>query len=410
MDKKEKTYFRAGLGLRKEMNEVIEQEYSADIIKYMKANDYQIKIDRLQFSLAKEFGFCYGVERAINYSYQIFSKFPDKRVYITGEVIHNPYVNKRLIDMGVRFLSGPNKGENKKEDLTADDVIILPAFGVTVADLQYFQEKGCVIVDTTCGSVIVVWKNVEKYAANGYTSVVHGKAYHEETKATCSQTEKYPGAHYIVILNQDDAGAIVSFLDGNMSKTDFMAKFDGATSPGFDPEQHLQKIGMANQTTMLMTETQAISDYLKSEYTRIFGEDDIDNHFKAMDTICSATQERQDALKDLIAEEELDMFIVIGGFNSSNTANLANIGKATGKPTFHIRGEEDVLSANEIRHLPGLKQEEQLAVGWLGSDALNIAITAGASTPNNVIGNVIRKICLEAGLEASLQKILKQSN
>ena len=205
---KEKKYFRSGLGLRKEVGAVINAEFSAEVIEFLKNNGYKIKIDRLEFNLAREFGFCYGVERAVNYSYQIFRKFPEKRVFITGEVIHNPQVNQKLLDMGVRFLSGPNQGDNKGEDIGSEDVIVLPAFGVPVKELEFFQKAGCTIVDTTCGSVIVVWKNVEKYARRGYTAVVHGKWQHEETRATCSQTGKYEGGHYLVVLNLKEAGEI----------------------------------------------------------------------------------------------------------------------------------------------------------------------------------------------------------
>jgi 4-hydroxy-3-methylbut-2-enyl diphosphate reductase len=402
----EKKYFRAGLGLRKEMNEVIDREFTAAIIEYMKANNYRLQVGPYTFVLAKEFGFCYGVERAINYSYQIFKKFPDKRVFITGEVIHNPFVNKRLLDMGVRFLSGQYQRDNKVEDIQAEDVVILPAFGVPVSDLQRFREIGCTIVDTTCGSVIVVWKNVEKYAQAGFTSVVHGKHYHEETRATCSQATKYEHGHYLVILDQKEAKMIADYLAGKLKKESFCRHFADAMSPDFDPDKHLQRIGMANQTTMLMSETQLISDYLATVYAERFGAEKLNEHFRAMDTICSATQERQDALKDLISEEDVDIFVIIGGFNSSNTANLANIGKATGKATYHIRGEEDILPGNTIRSLPGLKHEAIETAAWLPEKEQKIAVTAGASTPNTVIATVIEKILRDNNLSAELETTL----
>ena len=404
---KEKKYFRAGLGLRKELGEIIDKEFTAHIIEYMKANDFKLKIGHLTFLLAKEFGFCYGVERAINYSYQVFRKFPDKRVFITGEVIHNPYVNKRLLDMGVRFLSGDNKGDNKIEDIGPDDVVILPAFGVPVNDLQRFHDIGCTIVDTTCGSVIVVWKNVEKYAKNGFTSLVHGKWYHEETKATCSQATKYDGGHYLVILDMKEAEMVVDYINGKIDKEAFCDHFQECISDGFDPDIHLQRIGMANQTTMLMTETQKISDFLNEEYVKKYGPENIDEHFRAMDTICSATQERQDALKEMIKLEDPDIFLVIGGFNSSNTANLANIGRQTEKPTYHIRGTEDIYDDGSISYLPGLKKDLKTQAGWLSEGETTIGITAGASTPNSVIGKVINEIIEMENLTGELQELLK---
>lgn len=403
---KEKTYFRTGLGLRKEINEIIDKEFTDNIIEYMKANDFQLQLGSLGFYLAKEFGFCYGVERAINYSYQIFQKFPDKRVFITGEVIHNPFVNKRLLEMGVRFLSGQFQQQNKKEDIQPEDVVILPAFGVPVKDLQSFLDIGCTIVDTTCGSVIVVWKNVEKYAKNGFTSLVHGKWYHEETRATCSQADKYENGHYLVILNMKEAQMVSDFIMGKMSKDIFCDHFKDCISEGFDPDIHLQKVGMANQTTMLMTETQEIGDFMRGVFEEKYGAENIDAHFKAMDTICSATQERQDALKDMIEAQNPDIFLVVGGFNSSNTANLANICRQTGKPAYHIRGPEDIHEDGSLSFVPGLKKPIQKEKKWLQGHKVRIGITAGASTPNSVIGQVIEKITALQGLEDQLKKIV----
>ena len=403
---KEKKYFRSGLGLRKEIGEVISAEFSAEVIEFLKDNDYKIKIDRLEFSLAREFGFCYGVERAVNYSYQIFKKFPEKRVFITGEVIHNPQVNQKLLDMGVRFLSGPNQGENKREDIGLEDVIVLPAFGVPVKDLDFYRETGCTIVDTTCGSVIVVWKNVEKYAQQGYTAVVHGKWHHEETRATCSQTGKYKDGHFLVLLNLKEAEEVREYIRGNRTKKEFLELFKDAVSPGFDPDIHLQKIGIANQTTMLMTETAELSTFLKSAYEEKFGAEKINDHFMAMDTICSATQERQDALNMLVDEENADLFVVIGGFNSSNTVNLANIARSSGRPAYHIRGPEDILSPEEITCLPGLKRDVIVRKNWLPEGEIKIGITAGASTPNSVVGKTIEAIVEAAGLSGELSSLL----
>jgi 4-hydroxy-3-methylbut-2-enyl diphosphate reductase len=400
----EKKYFRSGLGARKEVEGEVNHEYSASLIDYIKKHDFHLKIGRFDFVLAREFGFCYGVERAVNYSYQVFQKFPDKKVFLTGEIIHNPQVNKKLLDMGVRFLSGPDRGENKKEEITGEDVVIIPAFGVPVEDLLYYRQTGCTIVDTTCGSVIVVWKNVEKYARDGFTALVHGKWYHEETRATCSQAVKNNG-HYLVVLNIKEAEYVRNYLEGKMSRKDFFTSFENAVSPGFDPDRHLKKIGMANQTTMLMGETREISDFFEKIYRKKHGEK-YSEYFRSMDTICSATQQRQDALKEMIEFENPDLFLIIGGYNSSNTGNLANIARKTGKRAFHIRGPGDLLSEKKIHCLPGIKRAEKDIAGWLPEGEVKIGLTAGASTPNSVVGRTIEKIISFEGLEERLEEMV----
>ena len=246
----EQRYFKKGLGLRKVVGVQVERDYRSDLIERMRAEDHRLSAGDLTFVLAREFGFCYGVDRAIEYAYESRKKFPERRVFITGEIIHNPGVNRRLVDMDIRFLDGRDP-ESTYEDLTREDVVILPAFGVPVQTLDRLRGTGCVVVDTTCGSVLNVWKNVERYARDGFTALIHGKYYHEETRATASQAVKYPNGHYIVVLDMDEALVVCDYIDGRGDRSEFLARFEKAVSPGFDPDVHLERLGCANQTTVL---------------------------------------------------------------------------------------------------------------------------------------------------------------
>jgi 4-hydroxy-3-methylbut-2-enyl diphosphate reductase len=316
-------------------------------------------------------------------------------VFLTGEIIHNPHVNEKLRAAGVRFLTDP--GEDR-HPLGTDDVVILPAFGVTVSDLAFFVGKGCTLVDTTCGSVLNVWKNVERYAREGFTAVIHGKMNHEETRATASQALKYPGQHYLVVLDRDEAQLACDYVRRGGDRTAFLARFGGASSIGFDPDVHLARIGLANQTTMLMSESLEIGEMFRAAMADRYGEAALAERFRAFDTICSATQERQDAVIRLLDEHRLDLMLVVGGYNSSNTRNLANI-CAERVPTFHIADPSCLVSADEVRHRPvtppgsgRLHVDEQRATGWLPGGPVVVGLTAGASTPNNIVGEVIERL------------------
>ena len=364
---------------------ILAESYHSTLIQEIKANDFVYASGRLTVHLAREFGFCYGVDRAVDYAYQTRSRFPDRRVFLTGEIIHNPHVNEKLRSMGVRFLSDP--GENVSA-LTPDDVVILPAFGVTVRMLQQFDAIGCTLVDTTCGSVLNVWKNVKRYAEQGYTSVIHGKVWHEETQATASQAVACGGA-YLVVYDDQEAGVVCDFIRHGGDGAAFLARFGKAASEGFDPGLHLQRVGLANQTTMLMTESMAIGDMLKAAMTDRWGADDLAAHYQAFDTICSATQDRQDAVVSLLSERDVDLMVVIGGYNSSNTANLARICAAS-KPTFHISDPDCLLSRDEIRHRPIGAKAEVISTNWLPpSGPGTIGLTSGASTPDNLVGSAV---------------------
>jgi 4-hydroxy-3-methylbut-2-enyl diphosphate reductase len=341
----------------------------------------------MTFLLAMEFGFCYGVERAVEYAYETVTKFPNRRIFLTGEIIHNPHVNNKLQRMGIQFLPNAN---DKYDKVGPDDVILIPAFGIPASDFELLAKKGCVVVDTTCGSVLNVWKNVERYARARVTSIIHGKFEHEETEATFSRTTLFDGAHYLILRDKNEAAYVCGYITNGGDRQEFMSRFQRAASKDFDPVLHLERIGLANQTTMLSSESLEIAEMLRIAMTQRYGPDEMATRFYSFDTICSATQDRQDAVREL-ERQQPDLMIVIGGYNSSNTNNLSKI-SAGFAPTYHIEDPAGILSADEIRHKPAGRKEEIETRGWLAAEARVIGITAGASTPNNQIGETIERI------------------
>ena len=380
--------FRKGLDLKHAVAGMLAESYHSAIVDRIKAEDFTYSPGRLTVHLAREFGFCYGVDRAVDYAYQTRQRFPDRAVFLTGEIIHNPHVNEKLRAMGIGFL---NDDAAALERLEPADIVILPAFGVTMAMLAQLDRRGCTLIDTTCGSVLNVWKNVRRYAEGGYTSIIHGKVWHEETQATASQAVEY-GGHYLVVLDDRESQQVCDYIRRGGDGTAFLEKFRTASSPGFDPDRHLQRVGLANQTTMLMSESLAVGELFKAAMRDRYGEAELTRHFQAFDTICSATQDRQDAVIALLREKPIDLMIVIGGYNSSNTCNLARICAAS-RPTFHIADPECLVSADEIRHRPAGSKTEIAAQGWLpASGAVTIGLTSGASTPDNLVGAAIAKL------------------
>src|SRR6266446_9944943 len=363
--------------------------YRSDLVERIRANGHILSAGDLTIKLAKEFGFCYGVERAIDLAYAARKVFPDQPIYILGEIIHNPEVNEQLIAMGVKFLTGAMKSADI-DDLKENDVVIIPAFGAEVATMNKLKAKGCQLVDTTCGDVMSVWKRVTQNAKESFTSIIHGKSKHEETKATSSRATSNNAGHYLVVLNIAETDYVCDYIRHNGSKAEFLAKFAGAMSPDFDPDLHLASIGVANQTTMLRSETEEIQRRLRRAMVDRYGEAEIDRHYRMFDTICGATQERQDALIHLL-QERLDMMIVVGGYNSSNTSHLAEMSEER-MPTYFIRNASKILSDKAILHFNLHKQEEVLTENWLPAGNLYVGITAGASCPNNLIDDTVRRL------------------
>jgi 4-hydroxy-3-methylbut-2-enyl diphosphate reductase len=381
--------FRKGLDLKAAVAGELAADYRSALVDELKASDFTYRSGRLTLHLAREFGFCYGVDRAVDYAYQSRRKFPDRRVYLTGEIIHNPHVNEKLRASGIRFLDDPGEAAGA---LGPEDVVILPAFGVTVAQLAAFDRQGCTLVDTTCGSVLNVWKAVRRYAEGGFTSVIHGKIRHEETRATASQALKSPSGPYLVLLDSGEAADVCRYIRHGGGRDAFMARYAAAASPGFDPDRDLARVGLANQTTMLMTESLEVGEMFRAALADRYGAGALPDHYRAFDTICSATQDRQDAVVALLRDFPVDVMVVVGGYNSSNTLNLARI-CADRVPTYHIADDACLLSPAEIRHRPAGQKAEVTTLGWMPAEGpFCVGLTAGASTPDNSVGATILRI------------------
>lgn len=398
----EQTYFRSGLGLKATVKPLIDSEYQSALVERIRGRGYCETFGDITVRLAQEFGFCYGVDRAVDYAYEARHKFPDKRIFLVGEIIHNPHVNRRIRELGIEILQPDGAGRFSFDDITAEDVVVLPAFGVTLEDFNRLRAIGCVLVDTTCGSVLVVWKRVESYAREGFTAVIHGKYTHEESRATASQVRKYPGGRYLIVRDMREARLVCDYIakrPGHLSREAFLDHFREKASEGFDPDRDLVRIGVANQTTMLANESLAIGALLREALAETYGEDHLQEHFRSFGTICSATQERQDAVAEMMKDPP-DLMLVIGGYNSSNTNHLAHLCRQHTR-TFHIEDAACIdVERETIRHKPALdpKTPEVEESDWLPVGPFSLGITAGASTPNNKIGEALLRIFAIRGI------------
>jgi 4-hydroxy-3-methylbut-2-en-1-yl diphosphate reductase len=365
--------------------------YRSEIVDCIRANGHVLSAcGRLTVKLAKEFGFCYGVERAIDLAYAARKVFPPPRaIYLLGEIIHNPEVNDQIRAMGITTISS-RPTDADLDGLQRDDVVIIPAFGTEVDTRNKLAEKGCLFVDTTCGDVMSVWKRVRQYSRENVTSIIHGKAWHEETKATSSQARANGNGHYLVVFTLAETDYVCDYIVNGGNKEEFLAKFKGAYSEGFDPDSHLEAVGVANQTTMLRGETEEVQRRIRAAMVRRYGDGELPKHFRFFDTICGATQDRQDALGKLL-KEPMDLLLVVGGYNSSNTSHLAEMGEAK-LPTYFIKNAAKMESAGLIRHFNIHKQQEVETENWLPDGDLTVGITAGASCPNNLIEDTIRRL------------------
>ena len=367
----------------------VESHYRSDIVNRLRANGGAITVAGVTVKLAKQFGFCYGVERAIDLAYAAAKVFQDRRLFILGEIIHNPEVNEQIRSLCIRNLVGKT-GIPDLDILAVGDVVIVPAFGTDVETLARIKERGCQIVDTTCGDVMSVWKRVRQNATDDVTSIIHGKAQHEETKATASRAFSSGKGHYLVVLTLEETERVCDYIRHGGDKATFLQQFRGAYSEGFDPDIHLRRVGVANQTTMLRGETEEVQRQIKAAVEARDGVERSKESFRYFDTICGATQERQDALTEMLAQP-MDLLLVVGGYNSSNTSHLAELGEEI-VPTYFIGNASRLGSREHIRHFNLQTKEEILTEHWLPAPPLTIGITAGASCPNNLIEETIQRV------------------
>ncbi len=378
-------YFAKGFEEHKsQVQGELQTTYKSDLVAHIRAQGNVYTQGSVTIYLAEAFGFCWGVERAVEYAYEARCRFPDRQLWITNEIIHNPQVNQHLKTMGIQFVKEQD-GRKDFSGIQPEDVVIWPAFGASVQEMEFFRRNGNEIVDTTCPWVSRVWNQVDKHRAAQFTSIIHGKYKHEETLATSSFADKY-----LVVLNLDEAEWVCNYILNGGDREQFLAKFRAATSPHFDPDQDLIQVGIANQTTMLEGETRAIAKLFETTLLRKYGPQALNDHFMSFNTICNATQERQDAMFNLI-EQPLDVMVVIGGFNSSNTTHLQEIALEKGLRSFHIDGADCITPDNRIRHQP-LGQEVTETCDWLPTGSVRVGITSGASTPDRMVEDVILKI------------------
>ncbi|MDZ8188284.1 MAG: 4-hydroxy-3-methylbut-2-enyl diphosphate reductase [Nostoc sp. ChiSLP02] len=377
-------YNRKGFGHQAEVTTQLQSEYQSNLIQEIRDRNYTLQRGDVTIRLAQAFGFCWGVERAVAMAYETRQHFPTERIWITNEIIHNPSVNQRMQEMEVKFI--PVEA-NQKDFSVVDngDVVILPAFGASVQEMQILHEKGCKIVDTTCPWVSKVWNTVEKHKKVDYTSIIHGKYKHEETVATSSFAGKY-----LILLNLSEAEYVANYIINGGNREQFLQKFAKACSPEFDPDRDLEKVGIANQTTMLKGETEQIGKLFERTMLQKYGPTELNQHFQSFNTICDATQERQDAMLELV-EDNLDLMVVIGGFNSSNTTQLQQIAIEKGIPSYHIDSVARLKSANSIEHRQ-LNGQLTITENWLPDGKIVVGITSGASTPDKVVEDVIERI------------------
>ncbi|HEY9706859.1 MAG TPA: 4-hydroxy-3-methylbut-2-enyl diphosphate reductase [Oculatellaceae cyanobacterium] len=377
-------YHRKGFGHEAEVATQLQSEYQSNLIQEIRQNNYRLQRGEVTIRLAEAFGFCWGVERAVAMAYETRQHFPTERIWMTNEIIHNPSVNQRLQEMQVEFI--PVLAADKDFSVVgAGDVVILPAFGASVQEMQVLNDKNCKIVDTTCPWVSKVWNTVEKHKKKDYTSIIHGKYKHEETVATSSFAGKY-----LVVLNLQQAEYVAKYILNGGSRDEFMEKFKRSHSVGFDPDRDLERIGIANQTTMLKSETEQIGKLFERTMMKKYGPAELNDHFQSFNTICDATQERQDAMLGIV-EEKLDLMVVIGGFNSSNTTQLQQIAVERGFPSYHIDCAERIHPGNQVEHKP-LGRDLEVTENWLPPGEIVVGVTSGASTPDIVVEEVIEKI------------------
>jgi len=347
----------------------------------------------VKFYIARHFGFCYGVENAIEIAYKTLEDNPDKKIYLLSEMIHNPIVNQDLVEHGIRFIAD-TQGNSliNWQEITSDDIVIIPAFGTTIANERILIEKGIDTVkyNTTCPFVEKVWNRAEVLGNQGYTIIIHGKYRHEETRATFSRSNK--SAPSVIVRNIDEAGILQSIILGKTDKPEFYKIFDGKYSEGFDVKKDLSRVGIVNQTTMLASETQEIADLFRETMIEKFGEETLKYHFAdTRDTLCYATNDNQQATYGLL-EQDADIAIIVGGYKSSNTSHIVELLEQK-FPTYFISDETKLISQNKIKHFDLVSKQEKITENYLSQEEkVKIILTSGASCPDAIVDKVLKKI------------------
>jgi len=424
---RKKDFYR-GAGVFRDVKGSVEQDmreqFDSQLMNQMKDDpNYMMRKDGIEFFLAKDHGFCWGVERSINLAYSAVETFPDSKLHITNELIHNPMVNERLRSKNVNFIEKDENNDKDFSQIEEGDVVMLPAFGATLDEMKELDSKGVKVVDTTCPWVAKVWNTVHTHQVRGLTSVIHGKYAHEETMATKSMCETY-----MCVKNVEEAEFVADFIltaeEGDGRAEEFMVKFRKASSDHFDPHKHLKKIGLANQTTMYKKETRAIGQLLQKTMMNKFGPDLLNDHYYEFDTICDATQVRQDAVDELCnmhadpKQPDLDFILVVGGFDSSNTAHLLEIPHMRGVTSYHIDTAACITAQNTIRHRTVDGEIIEAHYPFMQDDMiwkkdengekesikeLRVGVTSGASTPDKEVHDALGRIMI-------LHKVLQTEN
>ena len=353
-----------------------------------------LEFDKVDFVLARHFGFCFGVENAVEKVYAVLDQYPEKNIYLLSQMIHNPNVNADLQERGIKFIMDTNGTQLITWDtITSDDIVLIPAFGTTLEIEAILKSKNITgkAFDTTCPFVEKVWNRSEKLGEDDYTIIVHGKASHEETRATFSHSRA--NGKTIIVKNMDEAKLLAKFIDKQLPEKDFYTFFEGKYSEGFNPFEDLQKVGVVNQTTMLASETHAISQYFKDKMTEIHGEENIKNHFAdTRDTLCYATNDNQSATLELMKEEG-DFAVIVGGYNSSNTMHLVELLEQK-FDSFFVQNATRIESRTCINHFDIHENVEKTTdfISKFEDKKLRVIITCGASCPDSVLNEVIEKI------------------
>jgi 4-hydroxy-3-methylbut-2-en-1-yl diphosphate reductase len=363
----------------------------------------------VQFYVARHFGFCYGVENAIEISYRAIEENPDKRVYLLSQMIHNQEVNDDLLSRGISFIMDTDGTQFIPWDaLRSNDIVIIPAFGTTLEIEEILMNRGIEVqkYNTTCPFVEKVWNRTEKLGGEGYTIIIHGKPKHEETRATFSHSSH--NGHSVIVRDMVEAQRLSDFITGKKSKEEFYKEFDGKYSSGFDPDLDLQRVGVVNQTTMLATETQAIADYFRQVMAGKYGSEGISDHFAdTRDTLCYATNDNQQATYSLL-QSDADLAIVVGGYNSSNTSHIVELCEQK-YPTYFINSDKEIKSEREIHHFNYPLKEKRITHDFLpNKNLVKIILTSGASCPDTLVDKVMLRLLEFFGPSRKLEEVLDE--